>query len=110
MHKAGCALSAAWLLAKKEAGKPVVTTKLSPKKDGTPQEVDIYRTPPKSTPLPEAKESAIIAAGKVEGIVVPADMVNLHPRVKAWIADHKKLQKRARTGEQTARAIRLVAI
>ena len=79
--------------AKKEAGKPVVTFKLSPRKHGTPEEVDIYRTPAKSTPLPEAKESATIAAGKVEGIVVPADLVDLHPRVKAWIADHKKLQK-----------------
>jgi hypothetical protein len=79
--------------AKKEAGKPVVTFKLSSRKDGIPGEVDIQPTPPKPAPPPEAEKSVAIVVGKVEGIVVPDDINDLHPRVKAWIADHGKLQK-----------------
>lgn len=86
--------------AKKEAGKPVVTFKLPARKDGTSQEVDIHPTPPKPSPLPEAVTSAATAAGKVQEIVVPDGTDNLHPRVKAWIAEHKKLQKER---EQEAR-------
>lgn len=79
--------------AKKAAGKPVVAFKLSSPKDGVPREIDIHPTQPKSASLPQAEKSATIAAVKVEGIVVPHEMDDLHPRVKAWIADHKKLQK-----------------
>ena len=79
--------------AKKEAGKPVVTFKLSPGKDGTPRQVEIRPTLPKTTPRPEVEESIIAAAIKVDGIVVPDGMDNLHPRVKAWISEHKKQQK-----------------
>lgn len=78
---------------KKEAGKPVITFKLSPRKDGIPQEADIYPAPPKPTPPPKAQEPATVAAIKVEGLAVPEHLVDLHPRVKSWITDHKKLQK-----------------
>jgi len=86
--------------AKKEAGKPVVTFKLSSRKAGIPHEVDIHPTPPKPAPLPEAEKLATVAADKVHEIVVPDDTDDLHPRVKAWIAEHKKLQKER---EQEAR-------
>jgi len=79
--------------AKKEAGKLVVTFQLPPRKDGIPQEASICPTPPKPVSLPEAEESAAVAAGKVQGIVVQEDLNDLHPCVKAWIADHKKRQK-----------------
>jgi hypothetical protein len=79
--------------AKKEAGKPVIRIELSSPRDGVPQEVDIHPTRPKSSRPPEVEKSAIAAASKVEGIVVPDDLDNLHPRVKTWITDHKKLQK-----------------
>jgi hypothetical protein len=79
--------------AKKEAGKPVVTLKLSPRKDGVPEQAEIYPTPPKLVSLPENEKSTTVAADKVEGVIVPDNRDDLHPRVKAWISDHKKLQK-----------------
>jgi hypothetical protein len=79
--------------AKKEAGKPVVTFKLPPRKDGVPQATDIHPTPPKPVPLPEAEKSVAAATEKIEGIVVPDGLDDVHPRVKAWIVEHKKLQK-----------------
>jgi len=79
--------------AKKEAGKPVVTFKLPSRKDGVPAATDIYPTPPKPAPLPEAQEAAAIVTEKIEGITVPDDLADLHPRMKVWIAEHKKLQK-----------------
>lgn len=79
--------------AKKEAGRPVVTLKLPPRKDGVPEVADIHPTPTKPAPLPEAEKSAAVAVEKIAGIAVPDGLDDLHPRVKAWIADHKKLQK-----------------
>lgn len=79
--------------AKKAAGKPVVTLKLPPIKAGIPSSTDIQRTPPKPAPLPQAETSAAAAAAKVEGITVPETMDDLHPRVKAWLAEHKKEQR-----------------
>lgn len=79
--------------AKKAAGKPVVTFKLPPIKAGIPSSTDIQRTPPKPAPLPQAETSAAAAAAKVEGITVPETMDDLHPRVKAWLAEHKKEQR-----------------
>lgn len=79
--------------AKKEAGKPVVTFKLSPRKDAVPQDADIHPTPAKTAPKPEVLQSAIVVAEKVAGIAVPEGLDDLHPRVRAWIAEHKKLQK-----------------
>jgi hypothetical protein len=79
--------------AKKEAGKPVVTFKLPPRKEGVPQVTEVHPTPPKPMPSPTAKESANIATAVTEGIVVPDSLDDLHPRIKAWIAEHKKEQK-----------------
>lgn len=60
---------------------------------GTPGVTDIYPTPPKPAPLPEAERSATIATAKVAAIAVPDGVDDLHPRVKAWIAEHKKQQR-----------------
>ncbi|WP_409561739.1 hypothetical protein [Hyphomicrobium sp. MC8b] len=79
--------------AKKAAGRPVVEFKLPPRKDGVPQGADIYPTPAKRGLPPEAEKSAATAAEKVIGIVVPEGLDALHPRVRAWIAEHKKSQK-----------------
>ncbi|MBN9304806.1 MAG: hypothetical protein BGO82_11135 [Devosia sp. 67-54] len=79
--------------AKKEAGKPVVTFKLPPRKDGIPEATDIYPTTPKPVPLPEAKQSAVAAAAIVEGVTVPEGIDHLHPRVKAWLVEHRKVQR-----------------
>ncbi|UJX46295.1 hypothetical protein D7006_17330 [Xanthobacter sp. YC-JY1] len=79
--------------AKREAGKPVVAFKLPPRRDGIPQMTDIYPTPAKPAPLQEAERSATAAAAKVEAIGVPDGLDDLHPRVKAWLAEHKKQQK-----------------
>jgi len=78
--------------AKKEAGKPVVTFKLPPRKDGVPAAADIYPTPSKPPSLPEAEKSATAAAEVVAGVLVPDGLENLHPRVKSWLAEHKKEQ------------------
>ena len=86
--------------AKKDAGKPVVTFKLPPRKDDVPQAAEIHPTPPKEASRPEVERSAIAAAEKIAGIAVPESLDDLHPRVKAWIAEHKKLQ---REREQTNR-------
>ncbi|WP_420131713.1 hypothetical protein [Rhodopseudomonas sp.] len=79
--------------AKKEAGKPVVAFRLPPRKDGILQTTDIYPTPPKPVRPPEAERSAAVATAKVEALAIPKDLETLHPRVKAWIAEHRKEQK-----------------
>lgn len=57
--------------AKKEAGKPIVTFKLPSRSDGVPDWIDIYPTPPKSTPLPAAQTTAAIATAAVGKIRFP---------------------------------------
>lgn len=79
--------------AKKAAGKPTVTFKLPLRKSGVLDATDIYPTPPKTAPLPDSAHAASAAAVKVEGITVPETMDDLHPRVKAWLAEHKKEQR-----------------
>jgi hypothetical protein len=79
--------------AKKEAGKPVVTLKLPPLRDGIPRTADIYPTPPKPAPSPAAEQAAATVVERVRDVVVPESNDKLHPRVQAWIADHKKRQK-----------------
>lgn len=79
--------------AKKAAGKPVVTFKLPPRRNGIPEATDIQRTPPKPVALPEATQSASKAAKLVTGIVVPDDLERLHPRVRAWLKEHKQEQR-----------------
>jgi hypothetical protein len=79
--------------AKKEAGKPVATTPLPLHREGTQQAAEIHPTLPASPILPEAAESAAAAAQKVTGLTVPNDLSDLHPRVKAWLSEHKKDQQ-----------------
>lgn len=79
--------------AKKEAGKPVVTFKLPPRQDGVPEWVDIQPAPPKPAPLPQATASAVAASAAVTEIAVPSGLDELHPKVKAWLAEHKREQR-----------------
>ncbi|WFU61238.1 hypothetical protein [Bradyrhizobium brasilense] len=79
--------------AKKEAGKPVVTLKLPPRRDGIPNAADIHPTPPKPAPSPAAEQAAATVADRIRDVTVPESNDNLHPRVQAWIAGHKKRQK-----------------
>jgi len=79
--------------AKKEAGKPVVTLKLPPRRDGIPSAADICPTPPKPVPSPAAEQAAAAVADRVRDVAVPESNDNLHPCVQAWIAGHKKRQK-----------------
>ena len=88
--------------AKKEAGKPVVTFKLPPWKDGVPQATDIHPTPPKPAPLPKAEQAAAAATERVGDLVVPDSLDDLHPRMRAWIADHAK-KRREREQENRSR-------
>lgn len=78
--------------AKKEAGKPVVTLKLPRRRDGIPSSADIHPTPPKPTPCPAAEQAAAMVADRIRD-ALSASNDNLHPRVQAWIAAHKKRQK-----------------
>jgi hypothetical protein len=79
--------------AKREAGNPVVTFKLPPRKDGIPDGADIYPTPLKPPPLPKAEQSAAAAAERLGDIVVPDNLDDLHPSIRAWIADQARKQK-----------------
>ena len=82
--------------AKKEAGKAAVVFKLLPRKEGVPEQTDIYPTPPKPVPKPEIAEAAEAAAEKVGGIVVPVGLDALHPRVKVWRKEHKAAHEERR--------------
>lgn len=79
--------------AKKAAGKPVITFKLPPRRDRIPEATDIHRTPPKPAPLPQATQSATEAAKLVAEIAVPDGLERLHPRVRAWLAEHRQEQR-----------------
>jgi len=79
--------------AKKQAGKPVVALKLPSRRDGIPSAADIHPTPPKPAPSPAAEEAAATVADRIRDVAVPESNDNLHPRVQAWIAGHKKRQK-----------------
>jgi hypothetical protein len=79
--------------AKKEAGKPVVTFKLPPRRDGIPSAADIHPTPPKAAPSPAAEQAAAKVADRIRDVAVPERNDDLHPCVQAWVADHKKRQK-----------------
>lgn len=79
--------------AKKHAGKPVVILKLPPRKADVPELTEIYPTPPKPAVSPEGEQSSVAIAQKIEGISVPDNLEDLHPRIKAWMAEHKTSQK-----------------
>jgi hypothetical protein len=79
--------------AKKEAGKPVVTFKLPPRGAGIPETADIHPSPPKAVPAPEIVRAAVEVGELVADIAVPDSLDALHPRIQAWIKDHKKRQQ-----------------
>lgn len=79
--------------AKKEAEKPVVTLKLPPLRDGIPKAIDIQATPPKPAADPVAEKAAAAVVDRIRDVIMPESNDNLHPRVQAWIAGHRKLQK-----------------
>ena len=79
--------------AKKAAGKTVVKYKLPARRDDTPVDTIVHRTQAKPTPLPEAVQSASEAAALVAELIIPEGLDRLHPRVKAWITEHKQEQR-----------------
>ncbi|WP_257169609.1 hypothetical protein [Bradyrhizobium sp. SRS-191] len=88
--------------AKKEAGKPVVQPALSPGPDGAPSAIDIRAKLPKPDRSPQVDKSVTTAAQHVPDFTKPEEDHRLHPRVQAWITDHKKRQ-RERQLEKLAR-------
>ena len=58
--------------AKKEAGKPVVTLKLPPRRDGIPSATDIYPTPPKPAcrSVTRSSGTSAVCTGFVEGATI----------------------------------------
>ncbi len=79
--------------AKKQAGKPVVTFKLPPRKGDVPEWVDVQPTVPKPPPLPNVLAKTEAARAAVPEIAVPNDNDHLHPKVRGWLADHKREQR-----------------
>lgn len=79
--------------AKKEAGKQVTTLDLDPRKDGIPEAVEIHPDAPRPAVSSTAKEAAAIIAARVGSLAIPDSLDNLHPHVRAWIADHGKRRK-----------------
>lgn len=79
--------------AKKEAGKPVVTFKLPPRKQGIPETVDIRPTPPKTNLQSRFERVPTATIEQAGTMAVPESLDNLHPQVRAWIAEHKRQQK-----------------
>ena len=69
--------------AKKEAGKPVVTLKLPPRRDGIPSAAAIRPTPPKPAPSPAAEQAAATVADRIRDVAVPESNDNLHLCVQA---------------------------
>lgn len=78
--------------AKKEAGKAVTVTELPRLPPGTPTDVDIYPSPPQ--PQEPAPIQAVIAAAAASSgaITILATLEDAHPKVKAWLAQHKEQQ------------------
>lgn len=79
--------------ARKEAGKPVITFKLPPRKEGVPEAADI-QPPSKPAPLPKTVQTILAGterAGNAPSI--PEDIDSLHPLVYAWVIDHIRKQK-----------------
>jgi len=81
---------------KKEFGKPLAALKLAlpHRKAGIPETADIQPSLPKPAPLPKAAQAAAIAAARVADLVVPTNVNALHPRVRAWFAEHAKMRKK----------------
>ena len=78
--------------AKKEAGKTVTVAELQQLPPGTPTEVDIYPSPPQ--PQEPAPIQAVVAAAEASAsaVTIPKTLEAVHPKVKAWLAQHKGQQ------------------
>ena len=79
--------------AKKVAGKPVVTFKLPARPDDVPGWVDIQPTPPREEASPAVRAAVEAAAATVRRIAVPESLEGLHPKIRGWIAEHRREQK-----------------
>jgi hypothetical protein len=79
--------------AKKEAGKPVVTLRLPARAAGIPDWADIQPTPPRIERPAEVIATVATAAATACALTVPDTLDDLHPKVKAWVAQHKREQK-----------------
>jgi len=78
--------------AKKEAGKPVTTTSLPQLPPGASTDVDIYPSPPQAQD-PAPIQAVIAAAEKsASAVVIPETLEGAHPKVIAWLAQHKEQQ------------------
>jgi hypothetical protein len=80
--------------AKKEAGKAVVTIKLPARPNGVSDWVDIHPTPPKLEPSTEIQASAKAVTASIGKVTIPETLDDLHPKVKAWLTQHKQEQKK----------------
>jgi hypothetical protein len=85
--------------AKEAAGKRVVTFKLPPVTDNTPQSVTIRPTPPSARPpeLPaEVKKKADAARVATSAVTVPKRLARPHPIVAGWLADRERRKQEAK--------------
>jgi len=76
--------------AKLQAGKPVAKVKLQPRALGTPDFVEIRPTIKNDTPPEPALKPLSV---RIENIAVPETLDGIHPKVKAWLSEHKHEQK-----------------
>lgn len=79
--------------AKKAAGKPVITYKLPTRRDDMPDWVHIQSTPPRPEMSPEIQAIAHAAAETFSQTAVPETVDGLHPKVRAWIGEHRRERK-----------------
>lgn len=79
--------------ARKQAGKSVAVEALPVRPAGVPAEVAISPAP--SLPGPPAEVQAVIVAAETSArtIAIPNTLEELHPKVRAWLALHKKEQE-----------------
>lgn len=85
--------------AKKTAGKKVVTYRLPPADQDTPQSVAISPTPPPAKPpeLPaEIKARAETARAAAASITVAERLLRPHPIIAHWLAEHDRRKREAR--------------
>lgn len=78
--------------AKKEAGKPVVTFQLPPAEPQTPASETITPTPPPIEVAAEIKKQVDAAEASASAVIIPETLEDAHPKVKAWLAQHKEQQ------------------
>lgn len=90
--------------AKKGAGKAVTVVGLPQLPPGMPTDVDIY--PWLSQPQEPAPIQAVVAAAEASAsaVTIPETLEGAHPKVKAWLAQHKSEQaERERENKRRSR-------